>query len=123
MAVAGQDDRPLALRIDHGQRAALRLGAECRVDGHPPIGEVSLGAMAQLVVSERGEEVHLGPPARESDRGDPTAAGRNRDDRGPLHDLAGSRHVIDAQELDPFDVAHNRDAHARLIPFPSVIRG
>ena len=72
-----------------------------------------MGAAAELVVAQRGEQVRFGAPSRELDRCDAPTPGGDREERASVDDLAGTRHVIHAQELDPFDVADDRDAHAR----------
>jgi len=113
--LSGQDDRAFASRIDQRDRAALWFAAMCDVQGHAPRAKLVGRAMSELVIAECGEEVRLGAPARELNRRDATSSRGHRHGRGALDDLAGARDVIDAQELDPFDVADDCDAHALRI--------
>jgi len=115
VTIARQQDRPLALRVDQCDRATLRLAAEYRMDRDAVIAKLLLGAMAELVISERREEHGLGAPSRELDRRNaPTTSGHG-DDGGALQDFTSPGYMVHSQELHPFDVTDNRNAHARQI--------
>ena len=73
--------------------------------------ELLVRAAAEVIVGERGEEKAGAGEIRELD-------GRNRAAaRGLLprlervHDLARRGRMLDARELDPLDVSHDRDVH------------
>ncbi len=56
---------------------------------------------------------HLAGEARELDRGDSAAAPGQLPALGGVDDLAGGWQAIDPRELDPLDVADDRDPHGQ----------
>ena len=75
-ALADHRDRALALGVEVDKRPPLRLGAPRRLDPNPESLQLSLRAVAEVVVAKRGEEEALAGQARELHRGDGSAACR-----------------------------------------------
>src|SRR6478672_11068145 len=73
--------------------------------------ELAQGALAELVLTERGEERRVAGELRQLDRGDGAAARGLLPGLGRVHDLAGARQLGHARELDPLDVPDDDDAH------------
>src|SRR5205823_3441518 len=68
------------------------------------------GPVPKLVVAEGGQEEALASEPRELHRRDRSAAGRLLPGLDGVDDLARRGHVVHARELDPLDVADDRDA-------------
>ena len=109
-ALADDGDRALAMRVDERDRAALRGCAPGCANVDVARAQLGLGAVAEVVVAERGVQRAAAGPAGERDRGDGATAGCDGQARCRVDDLAGARHVIDIEELDDLDVADDRDA-------------
>ena len=74
-----------------------------------------MGAPAQRIVPERGEE--RGGPGKsgELDGRDTASAGRLLPALACGDDLPGAWDVVDADELDPFDVTEDGDSHGAIL--------
>jgi hypothetical protein len=75
--------------------------------------ELRVRAVAERIVAKCREEQCLGPPASKLHGSDGATTGWHFEHRPCVHDVAGGRYVVDARELDPFDVTDDSDAHAR----------
>src|SRR5579862_5056275 len=106
---AEHGDRPLAIRVDVGERTALWPPRVHRMHGHTELGQPLLRAAAKLVVAERGEEVDGAVEIRELDGRDGAAAGGLLPDLGGRDDLARLGHPLDAGEDDPLHVSDDSD--------------
>ena len=110
-ALADHRDRALALGVEVDKRPPLRLGAPRRLNPNPEDLQLSLRAMAEVVVAKRGEEEALAGQARELHRGHGSAACRLLPVLEDLNDLAGFRDALDPRELGPFHVPDDSDSH------------
>ena len=103
--------------------APLRLGPPCRLHADAEPLELALGAMAQLVVAERGQEEALSGQPCELDGGDGSTARRFLPGLGGVHDLARRGHAVYTRELDPLDVADDGDARQCKAPLAMPTSG
>jgi len=110
---AERRDRPLPAFVHVRDPTPLRTVDEGRVHLYAPPLELLLRAPADLLGSERGEEEHAVREQRELHGCDCAAAARLLPRRLRMNDLAGMRHVLDLDELDPLDVADDSRSHAR----------
>src|SRR5262249_56955898 len=78
---------------------------------HPERRQFPVGAMAELVVPQRGEEQATPGEPGELHGGHGAAAPRLLPRIEGVHDLARFGHALDVRELDPFDVPDDRDVH------------
>ncbi|HEY5951865.1 MAG TPA: hypothetical protein VIV40_40495, partial [Kofleriaceae bacterium] len=115
-STAKHDDRAVALVVDQRECAALGLGAKYGVDLDAAANELFMRAMAERVVAEGTEKATAGAPAGELDRRDAAATRGNRQRRFTVDDFAGARYVLDVNELHPFEVTDDGDAHRQPIP-------
>ena len=65
---------PLALGVKMDKRPPLRLGSPRRLDPNPESLQLSLRAVAEVVIAQGGEEQALAGEARELHGGDGSAA-------------------------------------------------
>ena len=110
-AVTDHGDRPLAGAVEVDEPSPLRLGTPRGLDPQPELVETALGAMAELVVAQGGQEQTAPRQPRELDRRDRTAPAGFFPRVAGVHDLAGRRHPLDTRKFDPFDVSDDRDPH------------
>jgi hypothetical protein len=110
--LADHSDRALASVVDERDPAALRLVRPGDVHPNPARFELLTRAPAELVVAEDGEKRRLAPEVRKLDGGDRASSGRLGPRLGGVHDLARLGHRLDADEVDPLDVADHGGAHA-----------
>ena len=73
--------------------------------------ELLARAATEVVVGERGEEKAGAGEIRELDGRDGPAARGLLPRLERVHDLARRGRMLDARELDPLDVSHDRDVH------------
>jgi RNA polymerase sigma factor (sigma-70 family) len=121
---ADDGDRPFAVVIEVRKAAALRLIPVGALDPHAKRAKLSLGAVSELVVPEGGEEHDVPGDPEQRRRRDRAPTGRLCPGLPSLDDLAGSRHMGDARELDHLDVADYRVAHltsAALVTLKSMM--
>ena len=111
--LAADGDRALVVVVEVDEAAALVAGARRRVDGHAELLEPLLRAAAALVLGQRGEELGAAGELGELHGGHGAAAADVLPPLGRVQDLAGVRHVRDACELDPLDVADDGEAGHR----------
>jgi RNA polymerase sigma factor (sigma-70 family) len=88
------------------------------VDAKPEPLELLLGESAELVVSDRNEEVDLARELQQLHGSDRTAAGRLQPRRLGMDDRPGLGHAIDGGEANPFDVADDSRPHEPSLTFP-----
>src|SRR5439155_4377133 len=101
-----------AAPVEEGDRAPLRTVATGGFELDALSRELCLGALAELVVTERREEQRCPRELRQlHDRHGASPGGLVPRALG-LHDLAGARHVRDLQEIDPLDMSHDGEAHS-----------
>jgi hypothetical protein len=74
------------------------------------------GAVAELVVAERGEEGAIAGEPGQLHGSDRAAASGFLPRFAGVDDVAGGGHARDADELDPLDMSDDGDAHARSMP-------
>src|SRR6185436_3163046 len=104
-------DRPLTGGLEVDDDAALRLVvAEARPDVEPESLELISGAMAKLVVAERGEERRLTGQPRELHRRHGSTSGRGPPSIGDVGDLTAGRQMRHPQELRPLNVTDDRQS-------------
>ena len=114
--LAEDRDRALAVAVEVDEAAPLGARPRRGVHAHAELLEPLLGAAAELVLGQRGEELGLAGELGELHGGDGAAAADLLPPLGRVHDLAGRRHVRHARELDPLDVADDGDTGAAGIP-------
>lgn len=104
-------DRPLAVRVHEHEGLS---GGRVPVRGlhtHTEPPEIASGPSTALVGSERRvQRARAGEP-RELDGRHGPASARYLPGIGRMHDVSRARHLLDAAELDPLDVTHDRGAH------------
>ena len=110
-ALADHRDRALGVRVEVNKRPPLRLGAPHCLDANPESLQLSLRAVAEVVIAQGGEEEALAGQACELHRGDGSAACRLLPALGGLNDLAGFWDPLDPRELGPFHVPDDSDPH------------
>jgi hypothetical protein len=81
------------------------------VDANATCLELRTCLRGERVVSERGEEHRLAGEARELDGRHRPSSARLLPALERVHDVARRRDALDTHELDPFDVADDRDLH------------
>ena len=111
MLVADDGDRALAGVVDVRDAAALRLGNPRDVEPKPFRLELVARAAPEVVVAERREEARLAAEVEELNRSDGAAARSLRPRLRRMDDLAGPRHFLDADEVDPLDVSDDGGSH------------
>src|SRR5262245_5794174 len=109
--VAHHRDRALGAGIGEDECPPLRLGTPRHLDAHSQGRELPVGAVAELVVPQGGEEPATPRQARQLHGGHGAAASWLLPGVEGVDDLAGGRHARDARELDPFHVPDDRDLH------------
>jgi RNA polymerase sigma factor (sigma-70 family) len=109
--LADDRDRALSVRVDIGEAAALRLGADCGMDDDTEPRELGGDPLPELVVADCREERAFASEARELNRRYGATPGRFCPDLVRVDDLAACRDVVDAHELDPLDVTDDGDPH------------
>src|SRR5262249_20719475 len=97
--------------VDVRERTALCAWRVRRMHRDPARLERLARAAAELVVGERGEEEARAAEVGQLDGRDGPAARWLLPRLERVHDLAGRRRVVDARELDPFDVSDDCELH------------
>jgi hypothetical protein len=77
--------------------------------------QLGLDAPAEVVVPDRREERAGSSETRELDRRDSASARRFPPRFERMDDLSLGRNPLDAHELDPLDVAYNRNLHRAAV--------
>ena len=110
-AVADHGDRPLARGVHVHHAAPLRLLPERGLDPQAEVLERGVGAVAELVVAERGEEGGLAAQLGQLHGRHGPAPTRFLPDLARMDDLTGQRHTLDAYELDPLHMSDDCRSH------------
>src|SRR5436305_2035609 len=114
VALAERRDRALVRVVEVDERAARALpGALHRFHTHAELAEPVDHLRRDVVVAERGVEDALARQPCELNGRHGTAARGLDESVRRLHDLAGARHALDANELSPLEVADYSGAKAR----------
>jgi hypothetical protein len=106
---ADDGDRPLSVVVDMDEGPSLRLGPPRRLNPKTQRFELMLRTPANLVVAERGQEQAFARELCELDRSDGTSPRRLLPTVERVDDLARGGQTPDRRELDPFDVADDRN--------------
>jgi RNA polymerase sigma factor (sigma-70 family) len=104
-------DRALAATIDEGDRAALRLVEPGNAKTHALPCELLLRTTAELVSTERREEVRSAGKLHQTDCRHSTTAAGFLEKGLSVDNLARGRQPLHPHELDPFHVPYNRETH------------
>jgi RNA polymerase sigma factor (sigma-70 family) len=113
--LADHGDRPLADPVQITEAASLRLVVGRRVHADAGGLEPDPGLDAELVAPEEAVERRLTGKPRQLDGGDTATAGRFLPGLLRTDDLAGARHRLDPDELDPLDMPDDRQLHKRTL--------
>src|ERR671910_105578 len=113
--LADHRDRALARLVDVTEAPPLRLIARGRVDVNTCPLELLPAAGAELVSPEAAVERGRALEPGQLDGRDAPAARGLRPPFACRHDLAGLRHRLHAEELDPLDVPDDRHVHGRTL--------
>jgi hypothetical protein len=109
--VAHERDRALAVLIEVGERAPLRLVADGGMHAAAELFERRPRLLSELVVADRDEEVDLRAEAHElSGRDRPAPCGLLPGVRGG-DDLTLPGHLLDLGETHPLDVSDDSRPH------------
>ena len=108
---ADHRDGALAGFVDVREPVPLRLGPHRGAHLDPSCGELRSDAPAEVVVADRGEERAFPGETGELHRRHSPTSGGLAPSRLCVDDLSSSRNVLDAHELDPLHVTHDRDPH------------
>ena len=107
--LAERRDRALAPIVDERDSTSRRDGARGRFHAHTELLQTIERAPPGFVLAERRDEQRIAGQARELHGSDGAAAGRLLEGVLSVDHLAGLRHVLDARELHPLDVADRGD--------------
>jgi hypothetical protein len=109
--LAEDRDRALAGIVHEREGPPRRLGLRNCPDADTVAGQLGTRAAAELVGSQGRKELARPGQASELDGGNRPAPGRLLPGLERVRDVARPRHRLDAGELDPLHVTHDRDAH------------
>ena len=127
-SLATHRDCALALGVNVDKRPPLRFGAPHRLNAHPEGPQLSLCAVAEVVVTKRGEEEAFAGKARELHCGDGSATGWFYPMLEGVNDLTWLWDGFHPCELGPLHMPDDGNSHragslARARPARRVVTG